>query len=224
MPLIGHHSSPLQGVLLFICFSVKLPIYGLHFWLPMAHVEAPSYGSVILARVLLKLGGVGLMRTEALLALPYLKGVMVAYFMVFILYSRAVCCFQSDFKRLIAYSSVAHIMVVPLLMLTNTLLSHPALLLVMFLHGLSSRLLFIIVGLLYSIFSSRQLVSMRGLLIISPLLGFISAVTFLFSLPAPPFPSFVAEVYFMFSSFMLTPIIGVVFVLLTVLGLVYNLN
>jgi len=96
-PSMSLDRSLLVRLFIFLCFSVKLPIYGLHFWLPMAHVEAPTYGSVILARILLKLGGVGLIRLEELINIPLIKNFIISYFIVFILFSRVVCCYQSDF-------------------------------------------------------------------------------------------------------------------------------
>ena len=69
--------------LVFLTFAVKLPIYGLHFWLPIAHVEAPTFGSIILAGVLLKLGGVGLIRFSCIIDLAVLKYVALSYFLIF---------------------------------------------------------------------------------------------------------------------------------------------
>ena len=223
-PVMSLDSSLVVRLFIFLCFSVKLPIYGLHFWLPMAHVEAPTYGSVILARILLKLGGVGLMRLEELMNIPSIKSFIISYFIVFIIFSRVVCCYQSDFKRLIAYSSVAHIIVIPFLIFSNTLLSFQSLLLVMFLHGLRSTLIFMSVGLLYTIFATRQLVLIRGLLLLSPLLRAVLVFVFLFTLSAPPFPSYVAEVLFIFSSYILSRDLLYVVLLFAFLGLVYNLN
>lgn len=218
------NSSFLFSLFVFLCFSVKLPIYGLHFWLPMAHVEAPTFGSVILARVLLKLGGVGLMRLSDLIRTSALKTATLSYFMVFIIFSSLVCCYQSDIKRLIAYSSVAHMIVIPFLVISNNILANQALILVMFLHGLSSTLLFMTVGTLYTIFSSRQLVLIRGLILSSPLFRMLTIFTFLFTLSAPPFPSYIAEVFFIYSSYMLSPDMLYVVILFAFLGLVYNLN
>jgi NADH:ubiquinone oxidoreductase subunit 4 (subunit M) len=203
---------------------VKLPIYGLHFWLPIAHVEAPTYGSVILASVLLKLGGVGLLRLEDVINISSFKDFLLSYFMVFILFSSIVCCYQSDFKRLIAYSSVAHMIVVPFLIFSNNYLSLMSILLVIFLHGLSSTLMFLRVGYLYLMYSTRQLVLIRGLLLLSPLFRFCLVLTFLFTLSAPPFPSYVAEVFFFLSSFFLSSFFLYVILLFAFLSLVYNLN
>lgn len=217
-------SSFLFSIFIFLCFSVKLPIYGLHFWLPMAHVEAPTFGSVILARILLKLGGVGLMRLRELINTYSLIDRLISYFIVFIIYRSLVCCYQSDLKRLIAYSSVAHMIVIPFLIMANNTLAVQALILVMLLHGLSSTLLFISVGVLYTIFSSRQLVLIRGLILVSPLFSFLLIITFLFTLSAPPLPSYIAEVFFILSRYILRPYIVYVVLLFAFLGLVYNLN
>jgi len=216
--------SFLFRLFIFLCFSVKLPIYGLHFWLPMAHVEAPTFGSVILARVLLKLGGVGLMRLSDLISTFSFKTNILAYFIIFIIFSRLVCCYQSDIKRLIAYSSVAHMIVIPFLVFANNVLANQALVLVMFLHGLRSTLLFITVGTLYTMYSSRQLVLMRGLILISPLFRILIIFIFLFTLSAPPFPSFIAEVFFIYSSYILSSDMLYVVLLFAFFGLVYNLN
>lgn len=219
-----YDSSLLFTLFIFLCFSVKLPIYGLHFWLPMAHVEAPTFGSVILASLLLKLGGVGLIRLRGFIRQLSIVYSVLAYFIVFIIYSSLVCCYQSDLKRLIAYSSVAHMMAIPFLSMSNNTLAVQALILVMLLHGLSSTLLFISVGVLYSMFSSRQLVLIRGLILTSPLFRFILIITFLFTLSAPPLPSYVAEVFFILSSFSLSSYMLYVVLLFAFLGLVYNLN
>ena len=219
-----NHRTFIISLFLFLCFCVKLPIYGLHFWLPIAHVEAPTFGSVILARVLLKLGGVGLVRLSRLLSLTTLKYFLLSYFLVFIIFSSLVCCYQSDFKRLVAYSSVAHIITIPFLVFSSNILSIQSLVMVMYFHGLRSTLLFILVGVLYSFFSSRQLVAIRGLFLVSPLLSLLVVFTFLFSISAPPFPSFIAEVYFFMSCYFITPIFGLVVLIFSFLGLLYNLN
>jgi len=216
--------SLLVRIFIFLCFAVKLPIYGLHYWLPIAHVEAPTFGSVILASILLKLGGVGLVRLLPILHLSDMKLVIISYFIIFTVFSTIVCCFQSDFKRLIAYSSVSHIIVIPFLILSRNILSIQSLILVMLLHGISSSLIFIRVGLLYNIFGSRQLVLLRGIALMSPLLSLILVLTFFYTLSAPPFPSYVAEVYFILSRYLLSPYIVVIYILFVFLGLVYNLN
>nr|AOP18529.1 NADH dehydrogenase subunit 4 [Brachionus rotundiformis] len=216
--------NALSTFVVFCTFAVKLPVYGLHYWLPMAHVEAPTFGSMILAGVLLKLGGVGLIRCTNYISLEWLKSVILSYLMIFMIYVTLVCAFQSDFKRLVAYSSVSHMMAIPILYLSNNVLSLKSMLMLMLFHGLSSPILFMFVGILYSMYSTRQLILMRGLLLVSPLLSFLMVLAFFFTMSAPPFPSFVSEVYFMISSLSLSHHLVWVFLLFTFLSLVYNLN
>lgn len=224
LTMYRYSSTLLVTVLIFIAFAVKLPIYGLHQWLPIAHVEAPTFGSVILAALLLKLGGVGLVRMLPFINISHLTSSILGYLMVMTVFSFLCCCFQSDIKRLIAYSSVAHIMTVPILVLSMNILSVQSIVIIMLFHGLRSSILFMLVGTLYSMYGRRQLVLIRGLILISPLLRFLAILMFFFTISAPPFPSFIAEVYFMISSYIISANLVWVFIPIVFLGLLYNLN
>lgn len=166
----------------------------------MAHVEAPTFGSMILAGVLLKLGGVGLIRFSCVIDFNSLKFYLIGYFLVFLCYVTLVCCFQSDFKRLIAYSSVSHMITIPIMIFSSNLVSFKGVVSVIFLHGLRSPLLFILVGIIYRYTSTRQHIILRGLITYRPLFSFFSVLAFFFTLSAPPFPSFISEVFFTISS------------------------
>lgn len=190
----------------------------------MAHVEAPTFGSMILAGVLLKLGGVGLLRTVLLIDVVSLSHLCLGYFAIFLVYVTIVCTLQADFKRLVAYSSVSHIIAIPLLLLSNNIMSTKRVVMLMLFHGLSSPILFMLVGVIYSLFTSRQLVLVRGLMLTSPLLGLMLILAFFFTLSAPPFPSFVSEVYFLVSRLCSSTYLIYVFLVFTFFSLVYNLN
>lgn len=209
---------------LFFTFSVKLPIYGLHFWLPMAHVEAPTFGSIILAGVLLKLGGLGLIRFSPFLVYSSILSYVTSYLFIRLILTGLICSFQSDFKRLIAYSSVNHMIAVPLIVLRDNSLTLLSSLFLMLFHGLSSPALFMLVGLTYQLYSTRQLTLMRGLLLVRPLLSFTIFSSFLFTLRAPPFPSFVSEVLFFAVSSDLTCFSFLFFLVFAFFSLVYNVN
>lgn len=216
-------SSGVLSVLTFMCFSVKLPVYGLHFWLPIAHVEAPTYGSMLLAGVLLKLGGVGLMRLLPVFTFDIIQ-VVLAYAIVCLPLVTWVCCNQSDIKRLVAYSSVRHMIALVPLIAIGTSSSYFTCLLIMLFHGVSSPLLFMLVGVTYSHFSTRQLILLRGLIVSSPLLSFVSIIAFLFRLSAPPFPSFVREVYFIMCSVFIRQYFLLPVFLFCLLSIVYRVN
>lgn len=133
-------------LLLLLCFAVKLPLYGLHYWLPMAHVEAPTSGRMILAGILLKLGGVSLLRISCLVSFTSSECLLLSYLCFSLIISSVVTSLQADFKRLVAYSSVVHITVLLIPLISNTSFSSRALLMIMVYHGLVSPIIFILVG------------------------------------------------------------------------------
>jgi NADH-quinone oxidoreductase subunit M len=179
---------------------------------------------MILAGVLLKLGGAGLIRFLFLVDVSLIKGIILSYSLIFLVFSSLLCCLQSDFKRLIAYSSVSHIIAIPLLILASSSLRTQSVLLLIVFHGLSSPVLFSIVGLLYSLYSTRQLALIRGLLLLSPLFSFACVISFLLNLSDPPYPSFFSEVLFFLASLDLTFCVLPFFFVFALVSLVYNLN
>jgi len=189
----------------------------------MAHVEAPTFGSMILAGILLKLGGVGLIRFINILNIDVLKFFLLGYFSLFLAYATFVCCLQSDFKRLVAYSSVSHIMTIPIILFSSSFLGSKGVISVMFIHGVSSPLLFMLVGIIYSITSTRQHIIIRGVLCVRPIISFIIVISFFFNVSAPPLPSFISEVLFVVSFTHLTSLRLIFLVFFLFFSIVYNL-
>ena len=157
-------AQQLVWLAMFASFAVKVPMWPFHTWLPDAHVEAPTAGSVLLAGVLLKLGGYGFLR----FSLPMLPDAS-AYFAPFIftlsivaiVYTSLVALMQSDMKKLIAYSSVAHMGIVTIGLFTPNALGIEGGIVTMLSHGFVSAALFMVVGVVYDRIHSREIASLR---------------------------------------------------------------
>jgi len=164
--------------------------------LPIAHVEAPTFGSIILAGVLLKLGGVGLYRVLSftILSQHFLRVVFFVLLLGMII-SSAVTCFQSDFKRLVAYSSVVHMTMVGALLVYSRPLSVKVSVFTMLFHALLSPMLFYMVSVVYAIFKTRLMYLFTSIMRSGRLLVVLLVLSFTFSIPTPPFPQFLLEVF-----------------------------
>jgi NADH-quinone oxidoreductase subunit M len=183
-------------ILLFLGFAVKVPIFPFHTWLPDAHVEAPTAGSVMLAGVLLKMGGYGLLRLCVSLlpeAAVDWQLLLVVLAVVNSVYGALVALAQTDLKKMIANSSISHMGYVILGIAAFTQVGFLGALLVMLAHGLYSGLLFSMVGLVYDRTHTREIGDMRGLAARMPFIATVFMIAGLASLGLPGLAGFVAE-------------------------------
>jgi NADH-quinone oxidoreductase subunit M len=180
----------------FIAFAVKVPLFPLHTWLPDAHTEAPTAGSVILAAVLLKIGAYGLIRFNLGLfpeASRYFAAAISVLALIGIVYGAIVALIQSDVKRLVAYSSVSHLGFVVLGTFAFTQQALTGGVLQMVNHGLSTGALFLLVGMVYERTHTRDLGKMGGLGSVTPWLAGVFLFVALSSMGLPGLNNFVGE-------------------------------
>ena len=180
----------------FLGFAIKVPMFPFHTWLPDAHVEAPTAGSVILAGVLLKMGTYGFIRFSLpLLPQATLDAVpwMATLAIIAIVYAGLVTLVQKDMKKLVAYSSVSHLGFVMLGMFALNPLGLEGSVLQMVNHGLSTGGLFLIVGLIYERRHTREIAAYSGLAHVMPVYATLTLVLFLASMGLPLLNGFVGE-------------------------------
>jgi NADH-quinone oxidoreductase subunit M len=198
IPSTGGLFAP--GILVFaaflLAFAIKIPIFPLHTWLPDAHVEAPSTGSVLLAGVLLKMGTYGLLRfNRALLPDPWevFTPLLIVLAVIGIIYGALVAMVQPDVKKLVAYSSVSHLGFVVLGLAAGTQASTQGAILQMVNHGLTTGALFLLVGMLYERTYTRLIDRYGGLAEVMPIFTGIFLVVTLGSIGLPGLNGFVGE-------------------------------
>lgn len=184
---------------LFLAFLVKLPIFGVHYWLPKAHVEAPVAGSMLLAAVLLKMGGFGLIRVIGLIkfcvSLRMLGGLLIIISLWGAVFLRVYAFYQVDLKVLVAYSSVVHIGLLIAGVFSGTLWGGFGSYIIILGHGFCSSALFCLIGFVYDRYHTRNLIMLRGLITLMPALTFFWFIFCMINIAVPPFMSFFREVF-----------------------------
>ncbi|HEV2394866.1 MAG TPA: NADH-quinone oxidoreductase subunit M [Verrucomicrobiae bacterium] len=180
----------------FISFAIKVPMFPFHTWLPAAHVEAPTAGSVLLASVLLKMGTYGFLRFSLPMT-PYATAVFTPYVLalsvVAILYGGLTALAQTDLKKLVAYSSVAHMGFATLGIFALNKVGIEGAVLVMINHGVTTGALFIVVGIIYERLHTRDLGQAAGMGKVMPIFALFAGVFALSSLAFPGTNSFIGE-------------------------------
>ncbi|HBL28232.1 MAG TPA: Fe-S-binding domain-containing protein, partial [Acidobacteria bacterium] len=210
-----------------LAFAVKVPMFPVHTWLPDAHVEAPTGGSVILAGILLKLGTYGFLR----FALPFFPNaseiaqpLLVALAVIGILYGALVSWVQEDMKKLVAYSSIAHLGFVMLGLLAFEQVAWEGSLLQMVNHGLSTGALFLLVGMLYDRRHTKKFAEFGGLAKVIPVFAFFLVFSTLASVGLPALNGFAGEFLILAGSYKTLPVPAVLATFGVVLAAIYLLK
>ncbi len=188
-----------------VAFAVKVPVFPLHTWLPDAHTQAPTAGSVVLAGVMLKLGTYGLLRFGVYLfpeAVRWSRPLWFTLAVIGIIYGAIAATMQRDLKRLVAYSSVAHLgfIVLGTFALTSQAVTGGVMQMVN--HGISTGALFLLVGMIYERRHTREIVQLKGLQKVAPIFAAAFTVVMLSSIGVPGLNGFVGEFLVLIGSFL----------------------
>ncbi|HJS98831.1 MAG TPA: NADH-quinone oxidoreductase subunit M [Terriglobales bacterium] len=206
-PAIPFHFAIWLFLAFFVGFAIKVPMFPFHTWLPDAHVEAPTAGSVILAGVLLKMGTYGFIRFSLpffpnVVTEPRVRGWMIGLSIVAIIYGALVSLMQKDMKKLVAYSSVSHLGFCTLGIFALNPMGLSGSVLQQINHGISTGALFLIVGVLYERRHTREIAEYGGISNVMPVYAAITMIMFLSSMGLPLLNGFIGEFTILQGTFM----------------------
>jgi NADH-quinone oxidoreductase subunit M len=199
----------------FAAFAVKVPMFPFHTWLPDAHVEAPTAGSVVLAAIMLKLGTFGFLRFAlpffpTAVTTPWVQNTILALAVVGIIYGALVAMVQPDFKKLVAYSSVSHLGFVMLGIFALTVESVQGALMVMINHGISTGALFLLIGMIYERKHTRMIEAYGGIARVVPMFAALLTFVSLSSIGLPGTNGFIGEFLVLLGAFRTHPVLATV--------------
>lgn len=210
---INEHWQYLIFLAFFLSFAAKIPLVPFHIWLPLAHVEAPVAGSVILAGLLIKLGAYGFIRFAlplTPLATKFFAPFIITLSIISIIYASLSTIRQTDLKRIIAYSSVAHMGVATLAIFTLSSIGIQASIFLQVAHGIVSSALFILVTILYEHHHSRLVKYYKGITLTMPLYSISFLIFTLANIGVPLSANFIGEFLSLLASFGISSIISII--------------
>jgi NADH-quinone oxidoreductase subunit M len=209
-----------------IAFAIKAPLFPFHTWLPLVHTEAPTAGSVVLAGVIIKMGAYGFIRFSFELfpqASVDMAPIMLVLAVIGILYGAVVAAMQTDLKRVIAYSSVAHMGFVILGIFSLSVIGIDGAAFTMLSHPLTTGALFLIVGMLYERRHTREISAYRGVWKAAPVLGGLFLIAIFAGIGLPGFSGFVGEFLSLLGTYVYDKPYAIVATLGVILAAVYGL-
>uniref|UniRef100_A0AAU6PBW1 NADH-ubiquinone oxidoreductase chain 4 n=1 Tax=Complanledra complana TaxID=3078487 RepID=A0AAU6PBW1_9HEMI len=195
------NSTNMMNVSVSMAFLVKMPMFMLHFWLPKAHVQAPIFGSMILAGILLKIGGLGIMRFSLVMENSFLSMSTIWYSMSILgaILISLICMMQGDMKSMIAYSSISHMSMCLMSILTMTKTGFLGGYIMMIAHGLCSSAMFFLSNMNYERTLSRSIFINKGMMFFMPANSMMWFITSSLNMGCPPSINFISEITIMMS-------------------------